>query len=52
MLHKLTLWISDRKGPMGGSKQRWYNRVYQDLHLIGADNSEELAKDRDRYEDC
>lgn len=32
---------------MGRSRQRWRDRIYQDLRLIVVNNLEEIAKDKE-----
>ncbi|KAL4096476.1 hypothetical protein QTP88_021422 [Uroleucon formosanum] len=51
IINKITSWKLNKKRPLGRPRQRWSDRVYQDLRLIGVDNPEEMAKDRERWEE-
>jgi hypothetical protein len=51
ILNKITLWKPNKKRPLSRPRQRWSDRVYQDLRLIGVENPEEIAKDRERWEE-
>jgi len=51
ILNKITSWKPNKKRPLGRPRQRWSDRVYQDLRLIGVENPEEMANDRERWEE-
>lgn len=48
IIHEITVWKPDKKRPRRRPRQRWIDRVREDLMLLGIRNGEQLAKDRER----
>ncbi|KAE9541315.1 hypothetical protein AGLY_004560 [Aphis glycines] len=46
IVHNITLWKPDNKRPRGRLRQRWSDRVRDDLKLMGIREGERLAKNR------
>jgi len=53
ILNKITSWKPNKKRPLGRPRQRWSDRVYisRSNRLIGVENPEEMANDRERWEE-
>ena len=47
MIGSITKWKPDTKRPRGCPRQRWMDRVQEDLKLLNVRNAEECAKDRE-----
>ncbi|KAF0753968.1 putative transposon-derived protein F52C9.6 [Aphis craccivora] len=47
IVHNITLWKPDKKRPRGRPRQRWSDRVKDDLKLMGIREGERLAKNRE-----
>jgi len=50
-VHEVTVWKPDKKRPRGRPRQRWVDRVTEDLKLLGIREGEQLAMDRERWRD-
>ncbi|KAE9545357.1 hypothetical protein AGLY_000900 [Aphis glycines] len=51
IVHNITLWKPDKKHPRGRPRQRWSDRVRDDLKLMGIRDGERLAKNREVWRD-
>jgi len=51
ILNIITSWKPNKKRPLCRPRQRCSDHVHQDLRLIGVENPEEMAKDRERWEE-
>jgi len=51
VLGSITKWRSNTKRPRGRPRQRWADRVKDDLKLIGLENAEEVSRDRGKWKD-
>jgi len=47
IVHNITLWKPDKKRPRERSRQRWSDRVRDNLKLMGIREGERLAKNRE-----
>ncbi|KAF0713291.1 Retrovirus-related Pol polyprotein LINE-1 [Aphis craccivora] len=49
MIGSITKWKPDTKRPRGHPRERWVNRVKEDLKLLNVRNAEEFANDREEW---
>ncbi|KAE9522623.1 hypothetical protein AGLY_016986 [Aphis glycines] len=49
MIGSITNWKPDTKRPRGRPRQRWVDRVKEDLKLLNVRNAEECANDREEW---
>ncbi|KAL4141433.1 hypothetical protein QTP88_004071 [Uroleucon formosanum] len=48
-VHDVTMWKPNKKRPIGRPRQRWTDRVKEDLKLLGIREGEQLAKNRELW---
>jgi RNAse (barnase) inhibitor barstar len=48
-VHDVTMWKPNKKRPIGRPRQRWTDRVREDLKLLGIREGEQLAKNRELW---
>ena len=49
LISKVTMWKPDRKRPIGRPRQRWSDRIKEDLKLLGIRDGENRALDREGW---
>jgi hypothetical protein len=48
-VHDVTMWKPNKKRPIERPRQRWTDRVKEDLKLLGIIEGEQLAKNRELW---
>jgi len=48
-VHDVTMWKPNKKRPIGRPRQRWTNRVKEDLKLLDIREGEQLAENRELW---
>jgi len=51
VLGNTTRWRPRTKRPRGRPRQRWADRIKEDLRIIGIENDEEVSRDREKWRD-
>ncbi|VVC25708.1 Hypothetical protein CINCED_3A019582 [Cinara cedri] len=51
VLGSITKWKPNTKRPRGRPRQRWADRVKDDLSMIDVENAEEMSRDREKWKD-
>jgi len=46
-----TRWIPSTKRPRGRPRQRWADRIKEDLRILGVENREKVSRDREKWRD-
>jgi hypothetical protein len=49
LIGQITEWKPNTKRPRGRPRQRWADRIKEDLKILGVRNAEETAKDREEW---